>query len=426
MRSARSANPSQQPPQANKAFFTWAAQKDGTPIEIIGGQGATFLTADGAQWMDLGSMVWNANLGHGHPAMRQAMMAAAERSLVVMPSAVFPDKTLAAERLLDVAPPGLASGKVFLCLSGAEANENAVKIALQVTGKKKIIFRSRSYHGATLGMLAFSGDSRKQGFDVGVSVGVSWEDPYVAGPGPGSLEALIEAQGPDTVAAVMLEGVVGANGVYPPPRSYYRNIRQICDRYGVLFIADEVLSGFGRTGRWFAVDHDGASPDLLTCGKGLTGGYAPGGAVIASGRIARHFDDLPLRCGLTNYAHPLTCAAIAAAIGVYKEEALIPRAARLGEWMKRHLPLWTRKRPFVKDVRGVGLLWAIELNEPDGSKPASVARMKQLARALQSEKIHLHKRDNMVFLAPPLVISEAQLKDGVERLGAAIDSVWSP
>jgi taurine---2-oxoglutarate transaminase len=425
MRSPRPPRPSPAPPQANKAFFTWTAQKDAAPLEIVGGQGATFVTADGAHWLDLGSMVWNANLGHGHPKMREAMMAAAERSLLVMPSAVFPEKTQAAERLLDIAPPGLASGKVFLCLSGAEANENAIKIALQVTGRRKVIFRDRSYHGATLGMLALSGDPRKQGFDVGVSIGVPWADPYLAGPGEGSLEALIQEQGPDTIAAVLLEGVVGANGVYPPPHSYYRNIRQICDRHGILFISDEVLSGFGRTGRWFAVDHDGTSPDLLTCGKGLTGGYAPGGAVIASGRIARHFDDVPLRCGLTNYAHPLTCAAIAAAIDVYKSESLIPKSARLGEWCKRKFPLWTRNRPFIREVRGVGLLWAVELTEPGTNTAASPVRMKRLATTLQDLRIHLHKRDNLVFLAPPLVISEEQLEDGIERLGAALDEVWS-
>lgn len=425
MRSPRPPRPTPTPAQAHKTFFTWTAQKDAVPLEIVGGQGATFHTAQGAHWLDLGSMVWNANLGHGHPGMRQALMAAAERSLLVTPSAVFPEKTLAAERLLDVAPPGLASGKVFLCLSGAEANENAIKIALQFTGRRKIVYRDRSYHGATLAMLAMSGDSRKLGFDVGVSVGVPWSDPYSANPCEGDLEALLKAEGPDTVAAVILEGVVGANGVFPPPRSYYRNIRQICDRYGVLFIADEVLSGFGRTGRWFAVDHDGASPDLLTCAKGLTGGYAPGGAVIASGRVARHFDDLPLRCGLTNYAHPLTCAAIAAAVDIYKKESLIPKAARLGEWLKRRLPLWTRNRPFVRDVRGVGLLWAIELNEPHAPSAASAERMKRLAAKLTELRIHLHKRDNLVFLAPPLVISEEELEDGIERLGAAIDEVWS-
>ncbi len=425
MRSIRTHHPSPLPATNHRSFFTWTAQRDAVPLDIVGGQGANFQTADGARWLDLGSMVWNANLGHGHPAMLHAMVAAAERSLLVTPASTFPAKALAAERLLDVAPPGMASGKVFICLSGAEANENAVKIALQVTGRKKVIYRDRSYHGATLGMLALSGDPRKQGFETGMSMGVPWQDPYVGGPCEGDLESVIQAEGPDTIAAVLLEGVVGANGVFPPPFSYYRHIRQVCDRHGILFIADEVLSGFGRTGRWFAVDHDGASPDLLTCGKGLTAGYAPGGAVIASGRVARHFDDNPLRCGLTSYAHPLTCAAIAAAINVYKMESLVPRAARLGEWLKRRMPLWTRKRPFVREVRGLGLLWAIELDEPKATTPATPARMKTLADLLRQMRLHLHKRDNLVFLAPPLVISEDELEDGIERLGSALDEVWS-
>ena len=281
-------------------------------MEIVGGAGARFRTADGADWIDFGSMTWNAGLGHGHPAMRQALAEAAGRGLLVTPSAVFPDKVAAAEKLLEVGPQAMASGKVFFCLSGAEANENAIKMARQVTGRRRIVYRSRSYHGATLAMLSFSGDPRRKPFDPGLPDGICWEDPYCADPHPGDLEALLTREGPESVAGVMLEGVVGANGVQVPPPGYFRRIRQICDQYGVLYIDDEVLSGFGRTGRWFAVDHEGVAPDMLTCAKGLTGGYAPGGAVIVGSRVARHFDGNPLSCGLTAYAHPLTCSAISA------------------------------------------------------------------------------------------------------------------
>lgn len=424
MKTPPSPSVSSAPAQNGRALFTWSAQNEAVPLSITGGRGARFETADGARWLDLGSMVWNANLGQGHPGMRQALVAAAERALVVSPASVFPDKLAAAEKLLAIAPPGLADGKVFICLSGAEANENAVKIALQVTGRKKIIHRTRSYHGATLGMLALSGDPRRLGFEVGVSVGVPWDDPYLVGPGAGGLEELIEAQGPDDIAAVLLEGVVGANGVEPPPAGYYQNIRRICDRHGVLFIADEVLSGFGRTGRWFAVDHDHTSPDLLVCGKGLTAGYAPGGAVVVSPRIARHFDQIPLRCGLTSYAHPLTCAAIVAAIDAYKEESLIARAEQLGAWLAQRLLTWARARAFVHEVRGLGLLWAIELREPGSDRPAHPARMQQLAAGLRQKHLHVLKRDNLVFLAPPLVISEEELEEGLAHLGSALDQIW--
>jgi taurine--2-oxoglutarate transaminase len=414
--------PTDQSPAAElaaRAFFTWIAQRDAAPLEIVRGEGARFETADGAAWLDFGSMVWNANLGHGHAGMRQALVAAAERSALVTPSSVFPEKLAAARLLLEVAPQGMGQGtdgggKVFFTLSGAEANENAIKMARLYTGRRRIVYRSRSYHGATLGMLSYSGDPRRAPFDPGLEGGIAFDDPYSALPHPDDLEAVLRREGADSVAAVLLEGVVGANGVFVPPRGYFKRVRQICDQHGVLLIADEVLSGFGRTGQWFAVDHDGVAPDLLTCAKGLTAGYAPGGAVVCSGKIARFFDDHVLSCGLTTYAHPLTCAAIAAAITAYRDEGLIERAAALGEVMDSELIGLAARQPVVKQVRGVGLLWAVELAE------VGPAAMKRLALALAARHLHVHKRDNMVFLAPPLVISEAELDAGLDRLEAAL------
>jgi taurine--2-oxoglutarate transaminase len=400
-----------------QAFYTWVAQRDAVPFEIVRGEGARFVTADGAAWLDFGSMVWNANLGHGHAGMRAALVAAAERAALVMPSSVFPEKLAAAQLLLEVAPQGMAAGggKVFFTSSGAEANENAVKMARLYTGRRRIVHRNRSYHGATLGMLSFSGDPRRQPFEPGLPDGISFADPYSALPHPADLEAVLRREDPKTIAAVLLEGVVGANGVYVPPKGYFHRVRQICDTHGVLLIADEVLSGFGRTGEWFAIDHDGVAPDLLTCAKGLTAGYAPGGAVVASGAIARYFDDHVLSCGLTTYAHPLTCAAIAAAITAYRDEGLIERAAALGEVMETELlALSARRSKIVREVRGAGLLWAVELDA------AAAPGMKRLAAALAARHLHVHKRDTMVFLAPPLVISEAELDAGLDRLEAAL------
>jgi taurine---2-oxoglutarate transaminase len=400
--------------QAEHVFYTWTAQRDALPLEIVSAQGARFQTADGADWLDLGSMTWNANLGHGHAGMRRAMVECAERSLLAQPASVFPEKVRASERLLEIAPRGMGDGKVFICLSGAEANENAVKMARLFTGRRKIIHRSRSYHGATLGMLSLSGDPRRKVFDPGLPGGISWDDPYSAVPCEGDLETVLRREGPDTVAAVLLEGIVGYNGVFVPPAAYYRRIRELCDRHGILFIADEVLSGFGRTGRWFAVDHDDVAPDLITCAKGLTAGYAPGGAVIASARIARYFDDHILSCGLTAYAHPMTCAAIAAAIDAYQSEKLIERAGHLGGWLKERLVELAASRPFVREVRGRGLLWAIEL-EP------AVGLAKAIAKEIRQRHLHMHKRDNLVFLAPPLMISEDDLQIGVNQMIEAID-----
>jgi taurine---2-oxoglutarate transaminase len=410
--------------QGQRLFYTWSAQRDAVPLAIVSGDGARFRTADGGEWIDFGSMVWNANLGHGHPAMRRALVEAAERGLLSMPASAFPDKLRAAESLLEVVPPPLADGKVFICLSGAEANENAVKMARLATGRRKIVYRTRSYHGATLGMLSFSGDPRRKPFEPLLPDGVAWDDPYAVAPHPGDLEAVLAREGPETVAAVMLEGVVGANGVLVPPPGYFRRVRQLCDRFGVLFIADEVLSGFGRTGRWFGVDHDGVAPDLLTCAKGLTGGYAPGGAVVASARLARHFDDHVLSCGLTAYAHPLTCAAISAAIAAYRDGDLVRRASAAGESLAASLRGFASERGYVREVRGLGLLWALELDEPGARTPAGGARMQRLREALAARRLHLHKRDHMIFLAPPLVATDDDLAAGLARLGEALGEVF--
>ncbi len=422
--------------QAARVFYTWTAQAAAAPMEIVSGEGARFTTADGARWWDLGSMTWNAPLGHGHPRMKAAMVEAAGRGLLVPPSGVFRDKLRAAELLAQVTPAGLE--KTFFCLSGAEANENAVKIARLFTGRKKVVSRTRSYHGATLAMLSLSGDPRREPFEPGLPGVVRMGDPYCfrcawgkvpascAHECAGDLEAAIAREGADTIAAVILEGVVGANVVFTPPPGYWRKVREICDRHGILLIADEVLSGFGRTGRWFAVDHDGVTPDLMTMAKGITAGHAPGGAVIVTDRIARHFDEHVLVCGLTSYAHPLVCAAIVAAIETLRDERLVERAAALEPVMRARLGELARTRPAIAEVRGLGLLWALELcvPGPDGARgrePLPASTMGKLAGALRRRHVHLHKRDNLVYLAPPLIIGEGELDEAIGEVGLAID-----
>jgi taurine--2-oxoglutarate transaminase len=381
-------------------------------------------------------MTWNAALGHGPPRLQKAVSEAAARGLLVYPTAVFPAKARAGQLLAEITPKGLE--KTFFCLSGAEANENAVKMARLVTGRKKIVARTRSYHGATLAMLSLSGDPRREPFEPGLPGVVRMGDPYCFrcpfGKEPATcshecaqdLETALLREGPDTVAAVILEGIVGANGVFVPPPGYWRKIRDICDRHGVLLIADEVLSGFGRTGRWFAVDHDGVTPDLLTMAKGITGGYVPGGAVIVTERIARHFDDHTLVCGLTSYAHPLVCEAIVATIETIRDEKLVERAAALGGFLTGRLRDFARGRPAVAEVRGLGLLWAFELCVPGpAGEPTKVPlpppTMAKLSASLRRHHLHMHKRDNLLYFAPPLVISEAELDAALAELGSALD-----
>jgi taurine--2-oxoglutarate transaminase len=419
--------------QAARVFTTWSAQGAAPLIEITGGEGARFTTTDGARWWDLGSMTWNAALGHGHPRLKAALAEAAGRGLLVTPNAAFPAKARAGELLAEVTPPGLE--KTFFCLSGAEANENAVKMARLYTGRKKVVARNRSYHGATLAMLSLSGDPRNAPFEPGLPGVVRMADPYCFrcpfGKQPSScahecaedLETQLLREGPDTVAAVILEGIVGANGVFVPPPGYWKKIRAICDRHGVLVIADEVLSGFGRTGRWFAVDHDGVTPDLLTMAKGLTAGYVPGGAVIVTDRLARHFDDHVLVCGLTSYAHPLVCEAIVATIETLRDEGLVARAADLGGRLAGKLADFARRRPVIAEVRGLGLLWAFELTAPGTKDPLPTLTMSKLAASLKRHHIHVHKRDNLVYFAPPLVITDAELDEALAALGRAFDDV---
>jgi taurine--2-oxoglutarate transaminase len=422
--------------QAARVFTTWSAQANAPTLEITGGEGARFSTADGARWWDLGSMTWNAALGHGHPRMRKTLAEAAARGLLVYPTAVFPAKARAGQLLAEVTPRGLE--KTFFCLSGAEANENAVKMARLFTGRKKVVARTRSYHGATLATLSLSGDPRREPFEPGLPGLVRMGDPYCFrcpfGKEPTScahecaqdLETVLLREGAETVAAVILEGIVGANGVFVPPPGYWKKIRAICDRYGILLIADEVLSGFGRTGRWFAVDHDGVTPDLLTMAKGITGGYVPGGAVIVSERIARHFDDHVLVCGLTSYAHPLVCEAIVGTIEILREEKLVERAAALGTFLSGRLADLARPRPVIAETRGLGLLWAFELCVPGASGtptkiPLPAAAMARLSASLRQHHLHMHKRDNLLYLAPPLVITEAELEAALGELGLALD-----
>jgi len=417
--------------QAKRVFYTWSAQAAALPLEIVDGAGAQFVTADGARWWDLGSMVWNAGLGHGHPRMRKAVADAALRGTLVTPNAAFPAKLRAADLLAEVTPSGLE--KTFFCLSGAEANENAVKIARLVTGRKKIVARTRSYHGATLAMLSLSGDPRRDPFEPGMPGVVRMGDPYCFrcpfGKEPTTcshecaedLETVLLREGPETVAAVILEGIVGANGVFTPPAGYWKKIRAICDRHGVLLIADEVLSGFGRTGRWFAVDHDDVMPDMMTMAKGITGGYVPGGAVIVTEHLARHFDQNVLVCGLTSYAHPLVCEAIVAAVESYRDEGLIDRAAAAGARLRTTFEDFRRRRPYIGEIRGIGLLWAFELCVPGSHDPLPSGTMAKVAASLRRHHLHMHKRDNLVYFAPPLVITDAELDEAVAAVGVAFD-----
>ena len=407
-------------------FFTWSQQRGARGIELVSGNGAEFTTTDGRCWLDLGSLSYHANLGHGERRVIDAIHAQTDALCVAMPSAVYPAKRALAERLLALAPPGFT--KVFFTLGGAEANENAIKMARLVTGRHKVISRYRSYHGATLGALSVTGDWRRVALEPGLPGVVRALDAYCrrcpfghqvttcARECAQHIGDLLELEGRSTVAAVILEAIPGANGVLIPPDDYLSRVRQTCNEHGALLICDEVLTGFGRTGRAFAFEHYGVEPDMITVAKGLTGGYAPLGAVLVHERVACHFEDRVLPCGLTNYAHPLGCAAALAALQVYAADRLFDRAIELGQVLARGMAdLQASCGPVAIDVRSIGMLAAIELEiAVDGWRRV---RDEIDARGVYA---HVYPSRGLVVLAPPLCIAQSQLEAGLEAVGDAL------
>lgn len=407
-------------------FFTWSAQRDAAPQEIVGGEGAHFRTRDGAEWLDFASLSYQANLGHGNRRVIDAIKRQADELLLTTPSGIYPAKTALALKLLAKAPPGF--DKVFFTLGGAEATENALKIARMATGRHKLVSRYRSYHGASMGALSLSGDHRRPPLEPGL-VGVihvldCFESRRPGGErvveGGGSADALartLELEGARTVAAVFAEPVPGANGVLVPPRGYWDEVRAACDRHGALLVADCVLDGFGRLGTFYGFEAvGGAAPDLITISKGLTGGYAPLGAVLVHERVSRHFEDHVLYAGLTFYGHPLGVAAGLESMAVYEDENLVGRAARLGERLATALASLQDRHPeLIPRSRSLGLLAGIEL-EVDDTRWARLEAELSKARLLT----HPNKRIRTLIVSPPLVISEGELDEGLTRLERAL------
>jgi taurine---2-oxoglutarate transaminase len=405
-------------------FFTWSAQNAVKPVELTGGDGAWFTTSDGSRWLDLGSLSYQVNAGHGRKRIVEAIKRQADELCLSTAHAVFPAKLELAERLLKMAGPGFS--KVFFTLGGAEANENALKIARLVTGRLKLVSRYRSYHGASMGALSLTGDWRRPPMEPGIPGVIHVQDCYCDRCPFGqrvetckrecatNIGATMQLEGARSVAAVILEPVPGANGVLVPPAEYWPIVRAACDAEGALLIADEVLTGFGRLGKPFGHQHWNVMPDIITCAKGLTSGYQPLGAVIVHERVARHFDENLLSCGLTYYAHPTACAAAVETLKLYDDEQLYANAARLGPVLHRELTAVAARLGRKSFVRSLGLLGALELEAPADA-------WARLASELAARKLSLHndgKRGTAIF-APPLCITEDELVRGMRGFGDA-------
>jgi len=423
-------------------FWTWSAQGMVNPIPVRTAKGVYFWDTAGRRYLDFNSMTMCVNIGHGDERVIEAMVAQARELPYAAPGMATKVRALAGKLLAEVTPAGL--NKFLFTLGGADANENAVKLARAVTGRHKVLTRYRSYHGATAGAMALTGDPRRTAWEPSLMPGVVHVlDPYryrstFHRPNPdipeeefardylNHLEEIIRYEGPETIAAVLLESVTGTNGVIIPPAGYLPGVRALCDKYGILLIADEVMSGFGRTGRWFAVDHWEVKPDLMTMAKGLTSAYAPLGAVGMTDAVAAHFDQRVFESGLTYTAHPISLAAAIANIGVLREDRLVEHADAMGATLHRLLTELGETHPSVGEVRSIGLFGIIELvrdrktKEPmapwNGSSPEMAAFRKQCL----DHGLFLYTHWHTVLIIPPLIIDESQLKEGFEVLDAAL------
>lgn len=406
-------------------FVPWYKQQEARPLVIQDAHGVYLTLMTGEKLIDMKSQAFSANLGHSHPGMIEAIMKAAKNVRALGSDTVCPERLALALDLRRIAPGHKEQilTKTFFTLGGAEANENAIKVARLFTKRHKIITRYRSYHGATLATINLSGDYRRIPVDNAMTGFIRFPDHYPRGSGQNIdtvrlLQEIIEIEGPETIAAIMLEGITGANGVFVPPLDYWPRIRKLCDHYGILLIADEVLSGFLRTGTWFGVDNFKVVPDIMTLSKGLTAGYMPLGAMMVNKTIAKHFDDEMLWCGLTQYGPYLSCAAARAAIHHYEHDLVGENVRQRAVELKDMLKNLEHEFDIIGETRSLGLLAAIDLVKDKYSQSplvpyrATNEALKPalfLQKALREEGILAMVRYSMIIIAPPLIINSEEL-----------------
>jgi taurine--2-oxoglutarate transaminase len=413
-------------------LFDWQAQRNVHPIAVQRAEGVYFWTPEGKRYLDFNSQLMGVNIGHGDRRVVEAIARQAEQLAYISPFMVSEARARLGQKLAELLPGDIE--KVFFTLGGAEANENAIRMARAVTGRHKILARYRSYHGATSGAISLTGDPRRWANEPGLVGVVHVLDPYHgpfkriddADTALDYLEETIELEGPGTIAGFILEPVTGTNGVLIPPDGYLQGVRELCDRYGILLIADEVMSGFGRTGEWFAVNHWNVVPDIMTIAKGLTSSYVPLGAVAMRPQVAEHFEEATNFGGLTYNSHPLACAAALATIRVYEEDGLIENARKMGELMRRHHLELQERHPCVGAARNIGLFGIVELirdrssGEPLAPFNGGSDEMKAIDRHLLDHGVYTMVRWWSIMTNPPLCIDEEQLASGFSVLDEAL------
>jgi len=404
-------------------IYEWSAQSKVDPIPVARAKGIYFWTPEDKRFIDFNSQLMCVNIGHGDARVIRAIQEQAATLAYANPFMATEVRARLGEKLAEITPGDIDA--FFFTNGGAEANENAIKVARWFTGRQKILAFYRSYHGGTAGAISLTGDPRRWAAEPGVPGIIHVLNPYhgiqrgwdTADEALAYLEETIQLEGPNTIAGFILEPVVGTNGILVPPEGYIQGVRRICDKYGILMIADEVMAGFGRTGKWFSIDHWNVVPDIITMAKGLTAAYVQLGAVGLRRKIADHFKDNVFYGGLTYNSHPLACACALATIAVYEEDKLIERAATIGVLMNELLADLARTHTSVGAVRSIGLFGVVELvrnrrtMEPMAPFNGTSPEMQSLGRFFRSEGLYTFVRWNTFFTNPPLCITEAELRE---------------
>lgn len=422
-------------------LFSWAKQGGLNPISIKDAKGVYLQDRDGNRILDFSSQLMNVNIGHGDQRITEAVKRQMEEVSFVYPGMITDARGKLGKKLSELAPSSL--NKTFFTLGGAEAIENGIKLARMFTGRHKIITQYRSYHGATYGAISAGGDPRKFPIDSQRAPGfVHVENPYFyrcpwnsnsfeecGELAARNLEQVIKYENPDSIAAILLEGESGSSGCIKYPPNYWKLVREICDKYGILIIDDEVMSGFGRTGKMFGVDHHGVEPDIMCLAKGLTSGYLPLGGVMISDTIAKHFDDHPMVIGLTYSAHAVSCTAAVENIRIIEEDGLVENAAKMGAHIEAGIERLKEKHPSIGDYRNTGLLGCIELVKnretkepvtPWNAKPSDMEATNRMAAKIREAGMFTFVRWNWIFTAPPLCVTKDQIDEGLAIISQAI------
>jgi taurine---2-oxoglutarate transaminase len=420
---------------------SWSKQRNINPISIEKADGIYFWDYDGNRYSDMSSQLVNMNLGFGNKAIGEAIKAQVDQYCFIGPSYGAESRAKLAKKIIELMPDNM--GKVFFTNAGADANENAVKMARMFTGRNKVFSRYRSYHGSSFGAGNLTGEPRRFPLEPGVPGFIKFFDPYIYREAIefeseeaatryylAKLEEQIQYEGETSVAAIFMETVTGSNGVIIPPKGYLPGVRALCDKYGILMIVDEVMTGWCRTGKMFGFMNFDVKPDIVTFAKGVTCGYIPLGGVVVSHAIADYFDDNLLSCGLTYSGHPLACAAGVACVNYFEEADILGNVGRTGKVLGEKLEAMKAAHPCVGDVRYIGLFAAVELMKdkkakqplvPYGKDPDGI--MGKILSLLSARKFMTYTHENVIIVAPPLIITKAQLVEELAKLDEVLSIV---